>query len=258
MMDLQPKKSLGQHFLIDKNIAGKIVASFGIESTPHVIEIGPGTGILTRLLLKKKGIDLHCIEIDNRAVEMLRQAFPEIHGRIHKADILRFDPGEIIEKPFSVIGNFPYNISSQIFFRILDFRNSVSQVVCMIQKEVAERIVAAPGSKTYGILSVLLQAFFKIEYLFTVNPGVFYPPPNVVSSVIKLARNDIKELDCDESAFFTVVKAGFNQRRKMLRNSLKRIFINLEADHELLSRRPEQLSVEEFVLLTGLLARLNK
>jgi 16S rRNA (adenine1518-N6/adenine1519-N6)-dimethyltransferase len=211
-------------------------------------------GVLTRLLIKRDDIDLKVIEIDRESVAYLKENHLLDEHRIVEGDFLRTDLSEFFGGRFSIIGNFPYNISSQIFFKVLDNRQRVDQVVCMLQKEVAERIASAHGSKVYGILSVLLQAYFNIEYLFKVSPGVFSPPPKVMSAVIRLRRNDRTRLPCDEDLFFTVVKQGFNNRRKTLRNALKNL--NLAAavsSLPLLDKRAEQLAVEEFIHLTRLI-----
>lgn len=250
---VRPKKFLGQHFLKDQNVAHKIVDALILpdQSRPHVLEIGPGTGVLTRLLIARKDIDLKMVEIDFESVAYLQKEFPELSDRILKADVLKMDVNEIFTGHFSIIGNFPYNISSQIFFRVLDTRDKVDQVVCMLQKEVADRICSSHGNKVYGILSVLLQAFYTVEYLFKVPPGVFNPPPKVMSAVIRLKRNERKHLDCDEVLFQHVVKQAFQKRRKTLRNALKHL--NLPGPvvaFDLMDKRPEQLSVEDFIFLT--------
>jgi len=252
MNSYRSKKSLGQHFLTDTNIATKIVASLYAKDVNAVVEIGPGRGILTRDLVKNSRFDTYLVEIDGDLVEQLSQSFPELKRRILHSDFLKFDISGSFKGPIAIIGNFPYNISSQIFFKILENRDKVVEVVGMIQKEVAERIKTGPGSKTYGILSVLLQAYYHVEYLFTVNEKVFDPPPKVKSAVIRLTRNKIEALDCDETLFFRLVKTGFNQRRKILRNSLRSILLNLRLDNELMLRRPEELSVSQFVELTRL------
>lgn len=256
-MIVRAKKHLGQHFLKDENIARKIVAQVP-ENTTNLLEVGPGTGVLTKYLLKKNIERFYCIETDRESIEYLHAHYPLqremiIHGDLLKTDLSRLFPGG-----FGIVGNFPYNISSQIFFKVLDNRDMVSFVVGMIQKEVAERILSPPGSKKYGILSVLLQAFYDVEYGFTVSEHVFHPPPKVKSAVITLKRNDRKQLKCDEKLFFEVVKKGFNQRRKTLRNSLKSFsFKNPENPElvKLLGKRPEQLGVEEFEWLTGRIER---
>jgi len=248
---VRPKKHLGQHFLTDINTAAKIVESLS-DQTQNLLEIGPGTGVLTKILIEKKVPDYHVIDIDEESIVCLENNFEALKGKIIRGDFLKYDITQIFQDKFSVIGNFPYNISSQILFRILDYRDQCDEVVGMFQKEVAVRVASPPGNKTYGILSVLIQAFYTIEYLFTVNEGVFYPPPKVKSGVIRLKRNQIKNLDCDEKLFFDVVKTGFNQRRKTLRNALKKFkFENTEII--LLSKRAEQLSVEDFVELTKLI-----
>jgi len=254
MRFVKPKKSLGQHFLMDQNIAIKIVESLGSEVS-DVLEIGPGTGVLTQYLLKRPEINLHVIEIDRDSVAYLHENFTELK-HIWSEDFLKADIQQKFEGKFSIIGNFPYNISSQIFFKVLEMRNSVPEVVGMIQKEVAERIAGKSGKKTYGILSVLLQAFYDIEYLFTVHEHVFDPPPKVKSAVIRVKRNNRAELPCDEKLFVKVVKTAFNQRRKMMRNSLKTICENLPA--EFAEKRPEQLSVEAFIELTSAIENIEK
>lgn len=295
-MEVRAKKALGQHFLTDQNIAksivaalqlpaagGKAVASEGkvnaeVASVPSVqltteqparmkvLEIGPGMGVLSQYLLQRQDVDLRMIEIDDESVEYLESHFPQAHGRVIFGDFLKLDIDKLFPEEFHVIGNFPYNISSQIFFRIIDYRNRIPQTVCMIQKEVAERIAEKPGSKTYGILSVLLQAWYDIEYLFTVGSGAFAPPPKVQSAVIRLTRNRRTSLGCDENAFKNIVKTAFGQRRKTLRNSLKPIIAAKATkegwDTEALTSftsapvfelRPERLSVEDFIGLTNLL-----
>ena len=254
-MKIAPKKSLGQHFLNDKSIAARIVSSLKADNIRNVIEVGPGMGALTHFLLHDGRFDIRFMEIDEKAAEYLKKQFPDINGKLIVADFLRYPLEEVFSPPshpladIAVIGNFPYNISSQIFFRILDYRSHVKEVVGMLQKEVAERIAAPPGSKTYGITSVLLQAFYDIEYLFTVHEHVFTPPPKVKSGVIRLTRNNVAVLPCNEALFFRIVKTTFNQRRKMISNSLKS-FLPAGQKCELLSKRPEQLCVEEFVELT--------
>jgi 16S rRNA (adenine1518-N6/adenine1519-N6)-dimethyltransferase len=253
MSYVRPKKSLGQHFLTDPNIAQKIADSIDGTEQKIVLEIGPGTGVLTSLLVKKENFDIHAIEIDSESYEYLQGAYPLLGDKLIYKDFLKFDLKEIFHEPMTIIGNFPYNISSQIFFRVLENRDLVLDVVCMIQKEVADRIKASHGNKTYGILSVFLQAFYDIDYLFTVGPKVFNPPPKVNSAVIHLKRNSRKTLDCNEVLFFKVVKQGFNQRRKTLRNSLKSMLLDIPTDNEIFGQRPEQLNVEEFIYLTNLI-----
>ena len=256
MTFVKAKKSLGQHFLKDQNIARKIVASLECEGISDVLEIGPGMGVLTKYLLENEEYTTYVIEIDSESIEYLRENFPDVKDRIISGDFLKLNSKELFNQPFAIIGNFPYNISSQIFFKILEHRNQIPLVVGMIQKEVAERIAEPPGSKTYGILSVFLQAFYKIEYLFTVPPQVFAPPPKVKSAVIRLKRNSTLELGCNEKLFFTVVKTAFNQRRKTLHNSLKGLIGKVDTN-EILQKRPEQLGVQEFVELTNWIERLK-
>lgn len=247
-MEVHAKKFLGQHFLKDENIARQIADSL-TATTPHVLEIGPGMGVLTKYLYNKEGLDFHAIEIDRESVAYLHEHYPTLH--VIEGDFLALDLSTLFSEPFAVIGNFPYNISSQILFKVFDNRNCIPEVVGMFQKEVAERVAAKPGSKTYGILSVLLSAFYNIEYLFTVHENVFNPPPKVKSAVIRLRRNDVNSLECDETLFVKVVKIGFNQRRKTLRNALKQLSLPLDAiPAQLLSLRAEQLSVNDFITLT--------
>jgi len=242
---VRPKKALGQHFLVDLNIARNIVNALGTDHDV-VIEVGAGMGVLTQYLIENQLDKLQVVEIDSESVEFLKNKFPMLEGHLVHGDFLKY---EMATGDIGVIGNFPYNISSQIFFQILKYRNNVSECVGMIQKEVAERIAAGPGSKTYGILSVLLQAWYDIEYLFTVHENVFNPPPKVKSAVIRLKRNNVKELGCDEKMFVAVVKQAFNQRRKTLRNSLRSLIPAEIIDNEIFNKRPEQLSVAEFVNL---------
>jgi len=253
---VRPKKHLGQHFLHDENIAGKILAA--VPAEPRlVLEIGPGTGVLSKYLLEDSSHDAYYLEVDRESAEYLRRKYPAITARLIQADFLDYPlanfpgPGRS-DEPMTILGNFPYNISSQILFKALEHRNRVKVVVGMFQKEVAERLAEGPGSRTYGILSVILQAFYDIEYLMTVSPGVFNPPPNVKSAVIRLTRNSRQSLDCDEAFFVKVVKTAFNQRRKTLHNALKplTLLINDEASLPFLTTRAEQLSVDDFVLLT--------
>jgi 16S rRNA (adenine1518-N6/adenine1519-N6)-dimethyltransferase len=250
MSYVKPKRNLGQHFLKDKTIACKIAATLTGLGYTDLLEIGPGTGILTRCLIDRGFTGLWVIEIDNESVHYLKEYLPELKNII-TGDFLTFDIENVFPGKLAVIGNFPYNISSQIFFRVLDYRDKVTEVCGMLQKEVAERICAKPGSKTYGILSVLIQAFYSAEFLFTVSNTVFSPPPKVQSGVIRLIRNEVKSLDCDEKLFTRVVKACFNQRRKMLRNSVKSAFELKNFDYPEFHLRPEQLSVDEFVKLTN-------
>lgn len=255
MSKVRPKKSLGQHFLHDQQIARRIVDSLSPLTAPMaVLEIGPGMGVLTQYLTQKEDIDLRVVEIDRESIAYLKEHFPSLESRITSGDVLEVDWHSIFPAHFSVIGNFPYNISSQIFFKVLDERDRVDQVVCMLQKEVADRLAATHGSKTYGILSVLLQAFFRIHYLFKVSPGVFTPPPRVMSAVIRLERNDVTHLPCDEALFVRVVKQAFNTRRKTLRNALKSLNLPVEISaRTIMDKRAEQLSVDQFISLTLLI-----
>jgi 16S rRNA (adenine1518-N6/adenine1519-N6)-dimethyltransferase len=251
MEPVRAKKHLGQHFLKDENIARKIVDSLSLPCDA-LLEIGPGTGVLTKYLLQIPATKFLAIDVDRESVPYLKSAFPEKAGCFLEGDFLRMPLDSLFDSPFSVIGNFPYNISTQILFRVLDYRNQIPEVVGMFQKEVAERIAAPPGSKTYGIISVLLQAWYDIEYLFTVSEHVFQPPPKVKSAVIRLKRNKVNSLGCDEKLFINVVKTAFNQRRKTLKNGLKSFkFIPGEALEQMLTRRAEQLSVAEFVFITN-------
>ncbi|MEZ5071419.1 MAG: 16S rRNA (adenine(1518)-N(6)/adenine(1519)-N(6))-dimethyltransferase RsmA [Bacteroidales bacterium] len=248
---VQPKKHWGQHFLTDPSIAARIVDSLPLGQGDPVVEIGPGTGILTSLLLERE-MRLTPVEIDPEAAAYLRDRWPRLDETLVEGDFLKMAPGkELPEVPFRIIGNFPYNISSQIFFRVLDWRDLVPSVVCMIQKEVADRLASPPGSRDYGILSVLLQAYYRIETLFRVKPGSFHPPPKVHSAVIRLTRNDTVALPCNEALFREIVKTCFQQRRKMIRNSIRPILLPLDDSTGLLSKRPEQLDVNDFVTLTN-------
>jgi len=246
---VRPKKHLGQHFLTDPGIAERITGSLTLEHAQALLEIGPGKGVLTQFLKGRDDIDFYLVEIDNEAVEFLRKEYPALGDHLIGADFLRLDLSQFGER-VAIIGNFPYNISSQIFFKVLDNRDRVPEVVGMIQKEVAERLISGPGTKRYGILSVFLQAWYNISYLFTVNPGSFFPPPKVKSSVIRLERNGRTSLGCDEALFRRVVKTAFNQRRKMMRNSLASLLVNLDREDPVFTRRPEELGVEEFIRLT--------
>ena len=270
-MEVRAKKALGQHFLTDQRIAQDIVAALEVQEKPFpVLEIGPGMGVLTQYLLQREDIALKCIEIDGESVDYLMTHFPDMPGKLLQGDFLTLKLERIFPDRFAVIGNFPYNISSQIFFKVLDHKDRIPQVVCMIQKEVAERIAEKPGTKTYGILSVFLQAWYDIEYLFTVGSGCFAPPPKVTSAVIRLRRNGRTDLGCDEKLFKTVVKTAFGQRRKTLRNSLRPL-ARAKADREgwsddalaafladqVFDLRPERLGVEDFVALTRSLDTLE-
>ena len=253
MERVKPKKGLGQHFLKDRNIAKKIADSLSGEGYESVLEIGPGMGILTQYLLERNFKDLRLVEIDNESVNYLHNAFPDLPGII-SGDFLKMDIRSLFPNRIAIVGNFPYNISSQILFRVLEHRDIVTEVTGMLQKEVAERICAGPGSKTYGILSVLLQAYYEAKYLFTVPEHVFSPPPKVKSGVIQLRRNETISLPCNEDLFLRVVKACFNQRRKTLRNSVRAAFTLKSEDHPDLHLRPEQLSVGQFISLTNFIS----
>lgn len=255
MQPVRAKKHLGQHFLKDLSIAEDIVNSLvQTDKYDTVLEIGPGMGVLTQFLIQQKNYTTFPIDVDRESIAFLVEKFPVLKGNIIYGDFLKINLNEIVNnKPFAVIGNFPYNISTQILFKVYEYRHQVPELVGMFQKEVAERVASKPGNKTYGITSVLLQAYYDIEYLFTVDEHVFDPPPKVKSAVIRLTRNNTEKLDCDEVFFKVVVKTAFNQRRKTMRNSVK-VFLNEETkQHPILDKRPEQLSVEEFVMLTNLL-----
>lgn len=251
MQTIRAKKSLGQHFLKDLGVARRIA-----ETAPagRILEIGPGMGVLTQFLLSNPQIQLTAIELDSESVQYLHEWYPELH--LIEGDFLKLDLNQLYpEGDFCVIGNYPYNISSQIFFKVLDYKDRIPVCSGMIQKEVAERLASGPGNKAYGILSVLLQAWYDIEYLETVPEHVFAPPPKVKSAVIRMKRNNRKSLGCDEQLFKSVVKAAFNQRRKQMRNSLQQLAGkgNPILEENIFTRRPEQLSVEEFIHLTNLL-----
>ncbi len=260
MDKVRAKKHLGQHFLKDERTAERIVMGYFDKcdrDDVSLIEVGPGMGVLTKYILEKKRKHFFALDVDQESVDFLKKNFPENKDQFIFSDFLKEDLKKIAGERFNVIGNFPYNISSQIMFRVLEYRNNVDCAVGMFQKEVAQRIASPPGSKDYGILSVLLQAFYKIEYLFTVNPGVFHPPPKVKSGVIRLTRNETKQLDCDEKLFFNVVKTAFNQRRKTLRNALRPLTGDKIIDSELLDKRAEQLGVQQFVELTQFVAEVK-
>ncbi|GAB6011012.1 16S rRNA (adenine(1518)-N(6)/adenine(1519)-N(6))-dimethyltransferase RsmA [Viscerimonas tarda] len=252
MRVVKPKKFLGQHFLKDLQIAQRIANTLDNFVGVPIIEVGPGMGVLTQYLIEKG--ELTVVELDRDSVPYLKEHFPSLDGHIIEADFLQLDLLDIYPDKFCVIGNYPYNISSQIFFKVLDYKNHVPCCAGMLQKEVAERIASKPGKKAYGILSVLLQAWYDIEYLFTVDETVFDPPPKVKSAVIKLTRNDRQSLDCDEKLFKTVVKTSFNQRRKTLRNSMRPLLgKNCEACSDpIFDKRPEQLSVSDFEKLANI------
>lgn len=259
MQQVKPKKALGQHFLTDLDVARRIAATLdGYKQLP-VIEVGPGMGVLTQFLLEE-GHDVTVVEIDGESVEYLRRNFPQLGERILDCDFLKTNLDTIVDTPgqICVIGNYPYNISSQIFFHVLDYRDRVVCCSGMLQKEVAERLAAGPGTKARGILSVLLQAWYDIEYLFTVDPEVFNPPPKVKSGVIRMTRNSVTDLGCDERLFKTIVKTSFGQRRKTLRNSLRGLCGGATLpDDPIFSLRPEQLSVQQFIELTQLITSLR-
>jgi len=251
MSKVRPKKHLGQHFLKDLNIAEKIAGGLTAENQHAILEIGPGTGVLTNFLTAKGFDEIILIEIDPESIAYLRDHFATEQLRIIEGDFLKIDLKKITKQNVSIIGNFPYYISSQIFFKVLEHREQIPEVVCMIQKEVADRICARHGNKTYGILSVLLGAFYETEMLFKVPPGVFHPPPKVDSAVIRLQRKDTLNIGCDESLFRKIVKQGFQNRRKTLRNALKPIFLPEELTKlEIFSNRAEQLSIQDFIDLT--------
>ena len=252
-MEVRAKKALGQHFLTDQGIAQSIVAALRNDPAQprDVLEIGPGMGVLTQYLLKREDIDPMMIEIDSESVEYLLTHFNGMPGKLIEGDYLKLNIDKFFKGQYRIIGNFPYNISSQIFFKILEDKDKVPEVVCMIQKEVADRIAEKPGSKTYGILSVLLQAWYDIEYLISVGSGAFCPPPKVQSAVIRLTRNSRTELGCEEKLFKTVVKTAFNQRRKTLRNALKPLIPEgMDTSDPVFDLRAERLGVEDFVALT--------
>ena len=245
-MKVTPKKRLGQHFLTDESVAEQIVASLK-ASNRHVLEVGPGMGVLTKYLLQQPLLDFSVVELDSESVEYLKVHYPALAPRIMEADFLTLKLDELYQDNLTIIGNFPYNISTQIMFKMLEYKSLVTELVGMFQKEVAERIASAPGSKQYGILSVLVQAFYDVEYLFTVSEHQFFPPPQVKSAVIRVTKNPTKQLHCDENLFKQVVKAAFNQRRKTIRNSLKMYnFVDGFSASPLFNLRPEQLSVAQF------------
>lgn len=250
-MEVRAKKALGQHFLTDQSIARTIVNSLTVSPVRDVLEIGPGMGVLTQYLIEREDLDLKMVEVDSESVEYLLTHFAGMQGKLMEADYLRLNMRKVFPGEYRVIGNFPYNISSQIFFKILEDKDLVPEVVCMIQKEVAERIAEKPGSKTYGILSVLLQAWYDIDYIISVGSGAFCPPPKVQSAVIRLRRNSRTSLGCDEKLFKTVVKTAFNQRRKTLRNALKPLIKEgMDTSDPVFDLRAERLGVEDFVALT--------
>lgn len=263
MQKVRPKKALGQHFLTDLSIARRIASTLDDFKSEPVIEVGPGMGVLTRFLLEE-GHNLKVAEIDGESIEYLNNEFPELaeDGRIIEGDFLQLDLSAVFPgaERISVIGNYPYNISSQIFFHVLDYKDLVGCCSGMLQREVAERLAAGPGTKARGILSVLLQAWYDVEYLFTVSETVFNPPPKVKSGVIRMVRNSVEDLGCDERLFKTVVKTTFGQRRKTIRNSVRGLLPGGAPmpDSPLLAMRPEQLTVEQFIELTNLVSSSRK
>ena len=252
---VKAKKHLGQHFLKDLNIAQKIADTLSLANYKKVVEIGAGMGVLTQFLLKKD-TEVYVVEIDKESVAYLEAHYPELRGKIIADDFLKYNIAGYLREPFAIIGNFPYNISTQIVFKLLELRDYVPEFSGMFQKEVAERICEREGSKTYGILSVLVQAFYEATYLFTVSEGVFNPPPKVKSGVLRLVRKPDYHLDCDEALFFTIVKTAFNQRRKTLRNSLKPLLTNETLKkNSIFDKRPEQLPWQDFVFITKEISR---
>lgn len=255
MQRVRAKKSLGQHFLIDLNIAKRIADSLTAFATPTTLEIGPGMGVLTQYLIERKELNFYACELDSESIAFLNEKYPVFSKKLIEGDFLKLNLPEMFSDGVNIVGNFPYNISSQIFFKVLENRELVSECVGMIQKEVAVRMAEKPGTREYGILSVLMQAFYDIEYLFTVNESVFNPPPKVKSAVIRLTRNKRAVLECDEKLFFRVVKGAFNQRRKTLRNALRAAFPEIgDKVHEFFPLRAERLSVDDFVQLTNFVA----
>jgi len=255
-MKIRAKKHLGQHFLKDLSIARSITDTLSGEGYSNIVEVGPGMGVLTQYLLKKDFIT-HVIELDRESVSYLQAEYPQLSKRIYSADFLKLNLDSITDQSFALIGNFPYNISSQILFKALDYKNQIPEIIGMFQKEVAERVASSPGNKKYGIISVLLQAYYNIEYLFTVDEDVFDPPPKVKSGVIRLRRNDEKKLGCNEKFFKQVVKQAFSQRRKTLRNALKPLIGKSVSNDPILELRAERLSVKDFVYLTNQLERIQ-
>ena len=255
-MKIRAKKHLGQHFLKDLSIARSITDALSGEGYSNIVEVGPGMGVLTQYLLKKDFIT-HVIELDRESVSYLQAEYPQLSKRIYSADFLKLNLDSITDQSFALIGNFPYNISSQILFKALDYKDQIPEIVGMFQKEVAERVASSPGNKKYGIISVLLQAYYNIEYLFTVDEDVFDPPPKVKSGVIRLRRNDKKKLECNEKFFKQVVKQAFSQRRKTLRNALKPLICMSGFNDPILKLRAERLSVKDFVYLTNQLERIQ-
>lgn len=256
-MSVKAKKHLGQHFLTDKNICKKIANTYSeSRDCKKVLEIGPGMGALTEFLIKNE-LDVWVMDIDTESIEYLQENFPKLNNKIIEADFLKADLTSLMgPEPYAVVGNFPYNISSQILFKCIEHRNQIPEIMGMFQREVAQRVAEPPGSKQYGILSVLLQAYYDIEYCFTVDEHVFNPPPKVKSGVIRCVRNNRESLPCDEKLFKQVVKMSFNQRRKTIRNSIKPFIKGKNVEHEFLALRPEVLSVDQFIELTQLVERV--
>ncbi|RAJ33391.1 16S rRNA (adenine(1518)-N(6)/adenine(1519)-N(6))-dimethyltransferase RsmA [Pedobacter cryoconitis] len=255
---VRAKKHLGQHFLTDKKIAAKIVDGLvHTDQYSQVLEVGPGMGILSDILLEREDLETFMIDIDVESYNFLKDKYPQMGERLINGDFLKMDLKKVFSGKYAIIGNFPYNISSQILFKVLEHRENVVEMVGMFQKEVAERCASKSGTKDYGILSVLIQAYYNIDYLFSVKPGTFNPPPKVNSGVIRLSRNERVTLDCDEKLFWIVVKAGFNQRRKTLRNALSGVLPKAKMDDNIyFEKRAEQLSVEDFITLTQLVTKL--
>ena len=257
-MSVKAKKHLGQHFLTDKNVCLRIAHSYkSHQNCTRVLEIGPGMGALTKDLLEN-GLDVSVMEIDTESIAYLQENFPVLKNKIFEADFLKTELKEVMgDEPFGVVGNFPYNISSQILFKCLEYRNQIPEIMGMFQREVAKRIAEKPGTKQYGILSVFMQAYYDIEYCFTVDEHVFDPPPRVKSGVIRCTRNERESLPCDENLFRQVVKLSFGQRRKTIRNSIKSLLKGNKIDHPFMALRPETLSVDEFIELTQMIDLLE-
>lgn len=258
-MKVKAKKHLGQHFLKDKGVCKRIAEQYKHHMSCNLaLEIGPGTGALTEYLLEDKATDLIVMDVDTDSIAYLNIHYPQLHGKILNEDFLKVDITKVVgDKPFAVVGNFPYNISSQILFRCIEYKDQIPEIMGMFQKEVAMRVAEKPGTKTYGILSVLLQAYYDIEYCFTVDEHVFDPPPKVKSGVIRCTRNERKSLPCNEKLFKQIVKMSFNQRRKTIRNSIKALLPESYPENEMLQLRPERLSVDQFVALTQWIEKVN-
>lgn len=258
-MSVRPKKHLGQHFLTDKNMCAKIASQYSKhQNCTKVLEVGPGMGALTQALMDRGDLELEVMDVDTESIEYLNVNFPSLAGKIHERDFLKGDLTDVFKgEQWAVVGNFPYNISSQIIFKCIEYREFVPEIMGMFQKEMAERIAEKPGTKVYGIISVLTQAFYDIDYCFTIDEHMFNPPPKVKSGVIRCTRNATKELACNEKLFIQVVKMSFNQRRKTLRNSLKQLIAGRPFEDDILTLRPERLSVEQFVYLTNKIENLG-